>query len=610
MTIENLTHRFSSGSWSITSGPGVSLSRRRISPAPSRLVRPLVNIRSNTLDYSAGPLTLGQIVKGRIHVGRSIQKFRGVKNVPYRGDVKSRSVTAPGIGSGGNAGETGSCDCNLEEEARAAVHNVLLEGGLSEVEASTVVSKAHGFLAEVVRKYKESEEELKLLDQLQLKTRRKAENSSASKPINDDSRVLLRQLASKSNGLAPLLESLGVNLPSIARISHALSSQRSSDLLDKVICIKEMLTVCVYQGRPLENLMRHMMKTLSVSPDEELQRTLSFYEKLEARRGFGALKETPYAIAQLLDSFPQIFLRDMENEIRPVMELMQEYGVPREKLGFIILCFPPLLLKDASAELRPRMKELKKVGVAARDYGRMIVRYPWILSQCVADNVQETFNFLESIKVLKSKIDGVITRCPQLLGVSSRTALVPMIEHLKKYGVKSKRLGRVIALAPQILTVSPEEFEEVVAFLSSYGYDSEEIAKLLSRAPEIFAASIRGTLQRKIDFLLELGIKRTKLFRIIRFFPEVLSMSVDDALRPRVKYLRDKGFSNNEISHWNVSSLRHPENKSGDRDSITRGWKNANYSVSSLYALRRQSSPLQRCCLAGIEEIEKAQQEL
>lgn len=74
---------------------------------------------------------------------------------------------------------------------------------------------------------------------------------------------------------------------------------------------------------------------------------------------------------------------------------------------------------------------------------------------------------------------------------------------------------------------------QVVAFLNGYGYDPEDIDKLLRRAPEIFAANIEGTLQRKVDFLLELGIKPAKLFRIIKFYPEILSMSVDDALRPR-----------------------------------------------------------------------------
>lgn len=73
------------------------------------------------------------------------------------------------------------------------------------------------------------------------------------------------------------------------------------------------------------------------------------------------MKEAPYALLQLIDSFPQIFTRDLVNEIKPAVHLLEEYGVPREKLGRVILCFPPLLLKDVTAELRPRMKELKKV---------------------------------------------------------------------------------------------------------------------------------------------------------------------------------------------------------------------------------------------------------
>ncbi|BBN18673.1 hypothetical protein MPTK1_8g04450 [Marchantia polymorpha subsp. ruderalis] len=523
--------------------------------ASTRMGAPLVGIQSNQFkDLACGssPIVACSIasrsgrVRGRIRSGI----FHDLRS----GDIfldRARGTcfltAAAAVGAVGDD-ETGDIDSELQVEARAAVVNVLLAAGLSEEKASTIVSAAPGFLADLVRTYKDLEQELEDLEQLQFTASRKVGKSSLEESLSHDSKARLQQLASKSNGFAPLLESLGVSLPSVPRITHTLSSQRLPDVMRKIEYIEELLKSTVHDGRPVDDLMRHMMKNLSLSPDEELQRTLSFYEKLEARRGLGALMEAPYALLQLIDSFPQIFTRDLVNEIKPAVHLLEEYGVPREKLGRVILCFPPLLLKDVTAELRPRMKELKKVGVAARNYGRMILKYPWLLSQSVADNVEETFKFLDSNKVLKSKIDGIITRCPQLLGFSSRAALVPMIQHLEKCGVKSKRLGRVIALAPQILTITPQEFDDVVAFLNGYGYDPEDIDKLLRRAPEIFAANIEGTLQRKVDFLLELGIKPAKLFRIIKFYPEILSMSVDDALRPRVTYLRNRGFANHEIS--------------------------------------------------------------
>lgn len=209
--------------------------------ASTRMGAPLVGIQSNQFkDLACGssPIVACSIasrsgrVRGRIRSGI----FHDLRS----GDIfldRARGTcfltAAAAVGAAGDD-ETGDIDSELQVEARAAVVNVLLAAGVSEEKASTIVSAAPGFLADLVRTYKDLEQELEDLEQWQFTASRKVGKSSLEESLSNDSKARLQQLASKSNGFAPLLESLGVSLPSVPRITHTLSSQRLPDVMRKV----------------------------------------------------------------------------------------------------------------------------------------------------------------------------------------------------------------------------------------------------------------------------------------------------------------------------------------------------------------------------------------
>lgn len=65
------------------------------------------------------------------------------------------------------------------------------------------------------------------------------------------------------------------------------------------------------------------------------------------------------------------------------------------------------------------------------------------------------------------------------------------------------------------------------------GLDKETIGRILTRCPEIFATSIGKTLQRKIEFLKEVGVSETHLPAVIRKYPELLVSDIDKTVLQR-----------------------------------------------------------------------------
>ncbi|KAG0495501.1 hypothetical protein HPP92_000192 [Vanilla planifolia] len=87
--------------------------------------------------------------------------------------------------------------------------------------------------------------------------------------------------------------------------------------------------------------------------------------------------------------------------------------------------------------------------------------------------------------------------------------------------------------------------EKLFHFLEHFGFDSETIGRILIRCPEIFAASVHGTLQRKVNILTHFGIPN--LPRVIRKYPELLLLDVNATLLPRMRYFMDIGLSRKDV---------------------------------------------------------------
>ncbi|KAG0563487.1 hypothetical protein KC19_8G035100 [Ceratodon purpureus] len=446
---------------------------------------------------------------------------------------KSRRVYCEREGVG-DAGD------QLRNEALAVVVRSLVAAGIEEEDAVRISLKCPHFIQTLVGRSSEADEIVRWAN-LSLGAEGESEGSSG----NGLGEVV--ELSGPERW-SVVLEFVGVNAQATNRISRALSGSSLPEFLKKVKFLEEALNVSQLDGRIFERKVHQMMRRLSVATDEDLQQTLSFFEKMDAQRGgLALLASAHYATARLVEGFPLIFLRDLDTELRSVLAFLETVGVSKESLGRVLLLFPPVLLCDPDRELQSRLRTLKKVGVRAMDLGRMIVRYPWLLSRTTQNNVDEIVEFLLSVKVLTRDVDRSITGCPQLLGCSSGRTLQPMVERMNMLGVKSKRLGYVIAASPQLLVRSTNEFNEVVDFLLKIGVQETDLGGMLKRQPGMFASDVETVLEPKVQFLRDLGMREDVLHRVLRFYPELLTMRIEESLRPRVKFFQDLRFHNEAI---------------------------------------------------------------
>ncbi|XP_060206123.1 transcription termination factor MTERF2, chloroplastic [Lycium barbarum] len=436
------------------------------------------------------------------------------------------------------ARSNGTAEDVEECEAREAVSCYLQELGVSNEESMEIALNSPKYVSMLIDSVRD-------LDDFSL-WNSWSTTDDEKPPFKRKVYLMAKQKGDK--GMLPFLESIGLTLSSATHLARYLSSKTLPTLIDKVKYLKKIFFADSDDGGLIARNARQMMMHLSISIDEDIQQTLSFFEKIQARRGgLHLLGSEDASFRYLIESFPRLLLLPKESHIKRLMEFLDDIGVAEGCKRQILLLFPPIIFYDIEKDVRPRLQAILKDGMKGKDFGQMLLKYPWILSRSILQNYENILIFFDDEKVPKISVAQAIKSCPLLLGLSVNK-LKLVVEQFRNFGIRNQKLGKVIATSPQLLLQKPQEFHQVVCFLRDLGLDDDIIGRILGRCPEIFASSIGKTLKRKLDFLMGIGVSRSHLPRIIRKYPEFFVCDIHRALRPRMTYLMHVGLSKREVA--------------------------------------------------------------
>ncbi|KAG4955267.1 hypothetical protein GLYMA_15G000800v4 [Glycine max] len=395
-------------------------------------VKMLVKIHTNWFAPFAFPVRLAHKIEGCFELSKYVLFTRPPISSSFEVDNdkarKRRSSWRCGCGS---------------EEARRAVSSYLGELGVSEEDSVWISSKSPEYVKMLV-------EGVRDLEQWQI--------ALAGLSFKDKIIHIAAQKGDK--GKVAYLESLGFTLSSSMNIARYLPSDTHTlpSLMHKVTRIKQLL---FFSPTPDHHLLiksiRLMMRHLSISIDEDLQHTLSFFEKLQAKPGgLGILAYKNAAFRSLIESFPRLLQLSVDNHFTPILHFLHNFGIPTFRISNIILAFPPLLFWDLQL-LQTRLLVFKEIDLPDKDYAKLLLKYPWLLSTSIQENYTELLAFSYSIKVPKTQIDRAIESHPHLLSCST-SKLKSMVDQFAELGVRNKKLNQVIAKSPQLLLRKPKDF--------------------------------------------------------------------------------------------------------------------------------------------------------
>ncbi|KAG6510921.1 hypothetical protein ZIOFF_028967 [Zingiber officinale] len=299
-----------------------------------------------------------------------------------------------------------------------------------------------------------------------------------------------------------------------------------------------------------------MMMYLSITADDDVQRTLSFFEKMEARQGgLNMLGNRDASFCYLIESFPKLLVLSVDNHFKPLVNFLELVGVPKEGISTILLTFPPILFYDIEKDLKPKLHGLAKAGAEETDIAKMILKYPWLLSSSIQKNYNRLLAYFNVKKIPKASFDIAIKSWPHVLGCST-SKMKSMVEQFAELGVSRTMMVPVITSSPQLLLMKPKEFLEVhyriatlfahfvflcirLRFLMKVGLSKKEVCSMICRFSPILGYSIEVVLEPKLEFLLRTMKKPLK--EIVEY-PRYFSYSLHKKIRPRFSVLKSRNL--------------------------------------------------------------------
>jgi hypothetical protein len=249
--------------------------------------------------------------------------------------------------------------------------------------------------------------------------------------------------------------------------------------------------------------------------------------------------------------FPEVYSLDLENSLKPLLDDMLDLGIPTPKIAKMVVSFPPLL--TTSREKRELVLTcLEDLGVPLDRVGKCICLHPQLLGLSVESKILPTAQFLVSEGVPFSSLRKIISTVPSVLGFSIKQNLHPKFQFLRnELHLSREKAGALVCKFPQVLCLSlANNIKPTILFLTKeLGIPLEDVGKIVHQNPQLLGLNVATNLRRKVDYLVEeLGVPHEQLARIVRAFPTLLSLSDETNLRPKVSFLTEEaGFAMHDI---------------------------------------------------------------
>ncbi|XP_042500887.1 transcription termination factor MTERF15, mitochondrial [Macadamia integrifolia] len=187
---------------------------------------------------------------------------------------------------------------------------------------------------------------------------------------------------------------------------------------------------------------------------------------------------------------------------------------------------------------------LQRYGFPASQLHEFLGKNRFLLSFSLSD-VEKSLGILLSFRLSQTHLVSVISTCPAVLELGFLRKWEICFSELEFSSISQLAIRNVLehSMRFQLGTV---DLRRSLQALKAVGFSDETMIRVLEELPRVIVMN-EGEFRRRIDFLVEIGIRRDELDRICRSFPGILGFSVEGRLIPLFREFKDLGFRMGEI---------------------------------------------------------------
>eukprot|EP01018_Ginkgo_biloba_P036400 Gb_35262 [translate_table: standard] len=320
--------------------------------------------------------------------------------------------------------------------------------------------------------------------------------------------ILARSFVFSTNNL------LFIPFFSTSSTSHLAPSPNSSaiqDFLQKLCGLSQQSAILASQS------------LLRLKSTQNAEQVVQFFQE----RGF-----TDAHILNMVTSRPKVLASSVHKTLQPKLRVFEDLGIVGNELGRLISKNPTLLRVSVERKFIPGISFLRKMLGSNDNVVKVLMRHPWILRVHIEKKIKPNYIFLQSIGVDDKFLLNLFMRKTRFF-LSTEALVKDVVNTVDKFGV-SRHSGIFPYAIFVVCSMNKTTLERKIEFLISLGLSKEEVLVAFRKSPFILAIS-EEKLQNHMDFLVKtLKCKPS----VIVFNPHFFMTSMEAKIIPRYRVLQ------------------------------------------------------------------------
>ncbi|CAN1235155.1 Transcription termination factor MTERF8, chloroplastic [Linum perenne] len=237
-------------------------------------------------------------------------------------------------------------------------------------------------------------------------------------------------------------------------------------------------------------------------------------------------------IGTIVQKVPRILSADLDNVIKPKVQVFSDSGFEAKDTTEIITGDPWILTRSSVNRLAPSVAALKGVIGSAADVAVILKKSAWFLKLDLDATMLPNIKYVQSLGLTHEKILRFMSSFPRFFLFKP--------EHVKEFARKVEEMGydkesSMFLYAVRVVSsMSPERWDDKLKLLKELGFSDEDIVFAFKRQPMAFSTSDRKV-KEVVEFLVsEADIDIPSIVKS----PQLLICSIEKRIKPRLLVMK------------------------------------------------------------------------
>ncbi|XP_059442852.1 transcription termination factor MTERF5, chloroplastic-like [Corylus avellana] len=215
---------------------------------------------------------------------------------------------------------------------------------------------------------------------------------------------------------------------------------------------------------------------------------------------------------------------NIENPKNPnsVLDLLRTHGLTRTHIRNLISSRPLLLLADLENTLKPNMELFESLGFSSASLGKMLNKYPHVLES----DAYTVVDFFRAHGFSDEQISTLTMKRPRLYLYDADKNFKPKLKFFKSLGLSVPEIANLLSTEPAILERSLEKqiipcVQELRRILGT----DENVLKAIKADYRVIVANVEKVLKPNMSMLISHGVPQSLALKLFLFGSRSLHMS-------------------------------------------------------------------------------------